>query len=340
MRSTSLAPAGFWFCRHWFSYVLLTGWAVGVATAAFLVRLFPDGQPLAIRLLVGCVVGSRADLRCVGSVVASLVRPSRRGPDVPAVLGLVGSEAVGAPGSGVRSVGAPGATPTVLDQILDAFARRPASSAQCKEWVHPRLCSATARGVTLTLTVRARTGQTVDDLERAAPALAAAASARAFRFRALSPSTAELVLVMADRLDVTRDAVAPVHLELATVPVGRRQDGTPWLLPVIGRHTLVVGCSGLGQGLDLLGRLRWPRPRRLDGLGPVVGRRPETWGRGRDGRRSVQRRRHHPTEAVAVLTRLLGVVDERGRRMAGTPDCTARPGRTPCMCSRSTSSRS
>ncbi len=35
--------------------------------------------------------------------------------------------------------------------------------------------------------------------------------------------------------------------------MGRRQDGTPWLLPIRGRHTLVVGCSGSGKGSILWG---------------------------------------------------------------------------------------
>ena len=300
-------------------------WTVLVAAVAFAVRMLPNAQPAAIRVLVvgwwvPAVIASAwshwwpaSYQRLVAGPAARVswvVWARRRWPYLARECGL----------SVHRD-----RRPSVVDQVVAEVSKKPAPPAR-KVWVHPRLCSATAKGVTLTITVRARTGQTVDDLEHAAPALAAAASARSYRFRALSPSTGEYVLVMADRLGATRDATAPTlssaemraGVRVDAVPVGRRQDGTPWLLPLVGRHTLVVGCSGSGKGSVFWGV--------CGGLAPAVSAGlVRLWGvdlkRGVEvglGRGLFSEVATTPAQAVDVLTRLLAVVDERGRRMAGT----------------------
>ncbi|MFC7596330.1 FtsK/SpoIIIE domain-containing protein, partial [Terrabacter sp. GCM10028922] len=138
----------------------------------------------------------------------------------------------------------------------------------------------------------------------------------------LSPSTGEVVLVMADRLGATRDATAPTSssadVNVDAVRVGRRQDGTPWLLPVTGRHTLVVGCSGSGKGSVFWGVCGGLAPAVSAGLVRLWGvdlKRGVEVGMGRGLFAEVATT---PAQAVEVLTRLLAVVDERGRRMAGT----------------------
>ncbi|GAB3055128.1 hypothetical protein GCM10027053_14930 [Intrasporangium mesophilum] len=300
-----------WTWRH-------TGWVVTVATVGVAVRLFPKGQALAIELLVIAwwapalvsVVWGRwwpvSYARIVAGPSARLgwmVWARRRWAHLARECNL----------SVYRDRPRP-----LLGRVVDTFTSHPAPVAERKEWVHPRLCSATARGVTLTMTVRTRTGQTVDDLEKAAPALAAAANARSFRFRALSPSTVEYVLVMADRLDQTSEAVAPTGVRIDAVPVGRRQDGTAWVLPVTGRHTLVVGCSGSGKGSIFWGVCGGLAPAVSVGLVRLWGvdlKRGVEVGMGRGLFAEVATT---PAEAVDVLTRLLAVVDERGRRMAGT----------------------
>lgn len=292
-------------------------WTVLVAGMAFGVRFLPDGQPAAIRTLIlgwwlpavvaaawAHVSPASYELLVAGPAarMSWMVWARRRWPHLARECGL----------SVHRDQ-----RPSVVDQVVAEVTKKPAPAGR-KVWVHPRLCSATAKGVTLTITVRARMGQTVDDLEHAAPALAAAASARSFRFRALSPSTGEYVLVMADRLGSTRDATVPIDVSVDSVRVGRRQDGTPWMLPVTGRHTLVVGCSGSGKGSVFWGV--------CGGLAPAVTAGfVRLWGvdlkRGVEvgmGRGLFAEVATTPGQAVDVLTRLLGVVDERGRRMAGT----------------------
>ncbi|WP_047223786.1 FtsK/SpoIIIE domain-containing protein [Protofrankia coriariae] len=56
------------------------------------------------------------------------------------------------------------------------------------------------------------------------------------------------------------DDDAPV--DLAGIPVGRREDGQLWRLPVRGAHVLVAGATGAGKGSVLWSTIR--------GLGPAV----------------------------------------------------------------------
>ena len=289
---------------------------VSVAGLAFAVRLLPGGQRIAIRLLIlGWVVPAFVAVVWARWWPASYERwaagplkraswrrwARRRWPVLARECGLSvqRDERASWSASAMRAIAH----------------RRPAAGSTV--WVHPRLCSVTARGVALTITARARTGQTVEDLEKAAPALAAAASARSFRCRALSPSTVEYVLIMADRLAPVRPAAAPLDITVDAVSVGRRQDGSRWLLPLTGRHTLVVGCSGSGKGSIFWGV--------CGGLAPAVrAGLVRLWGvdlkRGVEvgmGRHLFSEVATTPAQALDVLNRLLRVVDERGHRMSG-----------------------
>lgn len=291
-------------------------WAVSVSGVAFAVRLLPNGQPAAIRLLIlGWLVPAVVAVVWVHWLPGSYERwaagplkraswrhwARRRWPVLARECGL--------------SVQRDQRASWSASALRAVTSRRPA--ARSTVWVHPRLCSVTARGVTLTITARARTGQTVEDLEKAAPALAAAAAARSFRCRALSPSTVEFVLVMADRLAPVRLAAVPVDVLVDAVPVGRRQDGSPWLLPLTGRHTLVVGCSGAGKGSIFWGVCGGLAPAVRAGLVRLWGvdlKRGVEVGMGRHLFADVATT---PAQALEVLQRLLRVVDERGPRMAG-----------------------
>ncbi|GAA2497036.1 FtsK/SpoIIIE domain-containing protein [Terrabacter carboxydivorans] len=195
------------------------------------------------------------------------------------------------------------------------------STGTASEWVPPRLVDILTTGDTLTLRVRARMGQTVQDLEAAAPALAAAASAVSYRVRQWTPSVLDIALVVREALAATSEAQLPGPLghDLAvdTVTLGRRQDDTPWALQVRGRHTLVVGCSGSGKGSMLWGV--------CGGLAPAVrADLVRLWGVDLKRGVEVMMGRHlfttvaiTPSEAVATLTRLLQVVEDRGHAMAG-----------------------
>jgi len=195
------------------------------------------------------------------------------------------------------------------------------TTSTASEWVHPQLMDVLTTGDTLTVRVRARMGQTLEDLEKAAPAFAAAFSAVSYRVKPWTPSVLDVDLVMREALAATCEARLPApvghDLTVDTVTLGRRQDGTPWALQVRGRHTLVVGCSGSGKGSMLWGV--------CGGLAPAV--RTDLvrlWGidlkRGVEvlmGRELFATVAVTPTDAIAALTRLLQVIEDRGRAMAG-----------------------
>jgi len=189
--------------------------------------------------------------------------------------------------------------------------------------VVPRLRKVRARGHTMELTVRARAGQTVEDLDNAAPRVASTLAAVAHRTRPVSGGasgcTAVLELVMADALTTDWTAVEPEPRAVVDrVRLGRAQGGGTWWLPLRGRHTLVAGCSGAGKGSVLWGI--------CCGLAPAV--RADVarlWGV--DLKRGVElamgsglfsAHAYTPEAALDVLKALMAVIDERGNRMAGS----------------------
>lgn len=115
-------------------------------------------------------------------------------------------------------------------------------------WLHPKLLGTEVSQTTLRLTVRARMGQTVEDLERAVPAIRDATGAHSARAVVVSPGTMRIELVKREQLSTVRHAAPPTAVATAGVTIGRREDGSDWILPLRGRHTLTVGCSGSGKG--------------------------------------------------------------------------------------------
>lgn len=129
-------------------------------------------------------------------------------------------------------------------------------------WNHPRLCGTEVSQTSLHLTVRARMGQTIDDLERAVPAIRDAAGAHSARSVVVSPGTLLIELVMREQLSTVGDAAPSTSVSTSRVRLGRCENGTPWILLLSGRHTLTVGCSGAGKGSVFWGI--------ACGLGPAV----------------------------------------------------------------------
>jgi S-DNA-T family DNA segregation ATPase FtsK/SpoIIIE len=189
--------------------------------------------------------------------------------------------------------------------------------------VSPRLRRVRARGHLLELTVRARAGQTIEDLEAAVPRMASTLGAVSYRTRPVSGgasgNTTVIELVMADHLTTATTAVEPDPRAVAErVQLGRTQGGGEWWLQVRGRHTLVAGCSGAGKGSVLWGI--------CCGLSPAVrADLVRLWGV--DLKRGVElemgsglfsAHAYKPDDALDVLKTLMAVIDERGNKMAGT----------------------
>ena len=115
-------------------------------------------------------------------------------------------------------------------------------------WTHPRLLGVSQSGHCLRMTVRTRTGQTVDDLENAVPAIRDAVGAHSARSVVVAPGTVRMEFVMRQHLATTINAQNPRQLMTTAVRLGRCENGSPWTLRIAGRHTLTVGCTGSGKG--------------------------------------------------------------------------------------------
>src|SRR6266566_134883 len=93
------------------------------------------------------------------------------------------------------------------------------------------------------------TGQAPADFEARAENLAHAFGARLCRIRSAAPGVVVLELVRADTLADPIGAL-PVsgEVDLAGLPVGRREDGSPWRLRLAATHVLIAGATGSGKG--------------------------------------------------------------------------------------------
>ena len=82
---------------------------------------------------------------------------------------------------------------------------------------------------------------------------------------------------------VRRDALAtivepppiPAHPDLRALPVGRREDGLPWLVRLHGSHLLLAGATGAGKALAAVGPGPGPVPAHAAGLVRVLAADPK-----------------------------------------------------------------
>ncbi len=82
---------------------------------------------------------------------------------------------------------------------------------------------------------------------------------------------------------VRRDALAaivpalpiPAHPDLRALPVGRREDGSPWLVRLHGTHLLIAGATGAGKASLLWGLVRAMFPLMQAGLVRVLAADPK-----------------------------------------------------------------
>ena len=83
----------------------------------------------------------------------------------------------------------------------------------------------------------------------------------------------------------------PADPDLKALPVGRREDGLPWLVRLHGTHVLIAGATGAGKASLLWGLVRAMFPLMQDRPGPGPGRRSQADGAGlRPGHLRVLRR--------------------------------------------------
>ena len=114
----------------------------------------------------------------------------------------------------------------------------------------PRLGRVRTDGPRVLLRVRPLMGQTLEDFEAAAERLRTAVGSTRLRVEPYGTNEVLLTFTIGDALAEPFTALQPslvTTTSLTRVHMGRREDGSPWHLPV-GPHTLVAGCSGAGKG--------------------------------------------------------------------------------------------
>ena len=184
-------------------------------------------------------------------------------------------------------------------------------------WFRPRLAGTEVTPTSLHLTVRARMGQTVEDLEHAIPAIRDAARAHSARSVVASPGTLRIELVMREQLSAVGHASPPTTAATTRVTLGRCENGSAWILPFSGRHTLTVGCSGAGKGSVFWGIAGGLAPAVAAGVVRLVGIDLKYGIELSVGSGLFTNVATAESDAVETLAALEKLMDERGKAMAG-----------------------
>jgi S-DNA-T family DNA segregation ATPase FtsK/SpoIIIE len=107
------------------------------------------------------------------------------------------------------------------------------------------------------VTVKLVSGQSPGDFADRAEGLAHGFGVHLCRVRPVAPGLVVLELVRRDALAEVVPAVpVPAQVDLAALPVGKCEDGSPWLLRLLGTHVLIAGATGAGKGSVIWSLLR------------------------------------------------------------------------------------
>ena len=124
--------------------------------------------------------------------------------------------------------------------------------------------------------VRLVSGQCVADFAARADNLAHGFGAILCRVRSARSGAVVLEFVRRDALAAVIPAVPiPDRVDLKALPVGRREDGLPWLVRLHGTHILIAGATGAGKASLLWGLVRAMLPLMRTGLVRVLAADPK-----------------------------------------------------------------
>ena len=140
----------------------------------------------------------------------------------------------------------------------------------------PVLGKVTATRYTDRVPVRLVSGQSPADLAKCAENLAHGFGALLCRVRTARSGRVVLEFVRRDALAQVVPALpVPLHPDLRALPVGRREDGLPWLVRLHGTHLLIAGATGAGKASLLWGLIRAMFPLMQAGLVRVLAADPK-----------------------------------------------------------------
>ncbi len=135
----------------------------------------------------------------------------------------------------------------------------------------PVLGKVTSTGYTDRVAVRLVSGQSAADFTARAENLAHGFGAVVCRVRTGRPGSVVQELVRRDALAAIVPALPiPAETDLRALPVGKREDGTPWTVRLQGTHLLLAGATGAGKASLLWGLIRAMLPAMQLGLVRVL----------------------------------------------------------------------
>jgi DNA segregation ATPase FtsK/SpoIIIE, S-DNA-T family len=140
----------------------------------------------------------------------------------------------------------------------------------------PQLGRVHATGYVDQLHVRLVRGQSPADFAARTDNLAHGFGAITCRIRKAQSGTVIVELVRRDVLAAIIPALpVPAHVDLRAVPVGRREDGSPWTIRLQGSHVLLGGSTGAGKASVLWAVIRGILPLMAAGLVQIFGADPK-----------------------------------------------------------------
>jgi DNA segregation ATPase FtsK/SpoIIIE, S-DNA-T family len=124
--------------------------------------------------------------------------------------------------------------------------------------------------------VRLVSGQSPKDFADSADNLAHGFGAILCRIRSAKSGRLVLEFVRKDALAVPIPALPiPSQVNFSALPVGRCEDGSPWLIRLRGTHVLLAGSTGAGKASLIWGMVRAMLPALIDGTARVWGADPK-----------------------------------------------------------------
>jgi len=182
----------------------------------------------------------------------------------------------------------------------------------------PVLADVRAAGAVDLVTVRLVTGQAPEAFAERAINLAHAFGAQLCRVRDAGPGLVTLEFVMSDTLaDLVPALPVDPRVNLGALPVGRCEDGTPWLLRLLGSHVLIAGATGSGKGSVIWSAVRAMLPAILGGWVQVWALDPKRMELS-FGRDLFTRYADQAAGMVRLLEDAVTEMHERAARFAGT----------------------